>query len=68
MIYLDASHEEEDVYQDLCNYWEVLANNGVLFGDDYAWDGVRLAVDRFAKDERRQVSFIADKWTLRKGD
>jgi predicted O-methyltransferase YrrM len=66
MIYLDASHEEEDVYQDLCNYWEVVANNGVLFGDDYAWDGVRLAVDRFAKEERRQVSFSADKWILRK--
>jgi hypothetical protein len=66
MIYLDASHEEEDVYQDLCNYWEVVANNGVLFGDDYSWDGVRLAVDRFAREERRQVSFIADKWVLRK--
>jgi hypothetical protein len=66
MIYLDASHEEEDVYQDLCNYWELVASNGVLFGDDYSWDGVRLALDRFAKEEGRQVSFIADKWILRK--
>ena len=32
MIYLDASHEEEDVYQDLSNYWEIVANNGVLLG------------------------------------
>jgi predicted O-methyltransferase YrrM len=67
LIYLDASHEEEDVYQDLCNYWEVLANNGVLFGDDYSWDGVRLAVERFAREEKRQVSFLADKWMVRKG-
>ena len=66
LIYLDASHEEEDVYQDLCNYWAIVANNGVLFGDDYSWDGVRLAVERFAKEERRQVSFVADKWILRK--
>lgn len=68
MIYLDASHEEEDVYQDLCNFWESVSSTGVLFGDDYhAWDGVRLAVDRFANEEQRQVGFIADKWVLRKG-
>jgi len=66
LIYVDASHEEEDVYQDLCNYWEIVADNGVLFGDDYSWDGVRLAVQRFAKEERKQVSFVADKWVLRK--
>src|SRR4029434_8614820 len=35
LIYLDASHEEEDVYHDVCHYWELLAGNGVLFGDDY---------------------------------
>lgn len=68
VIYLDASHEEEDVYQDLCNYWEVLAKPGILFGDDYAWDGVRLAVTRFAKEEEKQIAFVADKWVLRKGN
>ena len=57
LIYLDASHEEEDVYQDLCNYWEIVAHNGLLFGDDYAWDGVRLAVNRFAKEEKKQIAF-----------
>jgi Methyltransferase domain len=67
MIYLDASHEEEDVYQDLCNYWEIVADNGLIFGDDYHdWDGVRLAVDRFAKEEKRKVCFVADKWILKK--
>ena len=67
LIYLDASHEEEDVYQDLCNFWEVVGTNGILCGDDYTWDGVRLAVTRFAREERRTVSFVADKWILRKG-
>ena len=66
MIYIDASHEEEDVYQDLCNYWEVVGNNGILFGDDYSWDGVRLAVDRFAAEENKKVLFAADKWMLQK--
>jgi hypothetical protein len=66
MVYIDASHEEEDVYQDLCNYWDLVCENGVLFGDDYSWDGVRLAVDRFAVEERRKLEFIGDKWVLRK--
>jgi hypothetical protein len=67
MVYIDASHEEEDVYQDLCSYWDVVADGGLLFGDDYfSWDGVRLAVDRFAKEQRKELSFIDDKWLLRK--
>ncbi len=66
LIYLDASHEEEDVYEDLCGYWEVLRPGGILFGDDYSWDGVRLAVDRFARETHRTVKFQADKWLLHK--
>jgi len=65
MIYLDASHEEEDVFEDLCNYWDLLSPGGFLFGDDYSWDGVRLAVERFAKEEQIKVSFVEDKWILR---
>jgi hypothetical protein len=69
MVYVDASHEEEDVYQDLCNYWDIVAEGGILFGDDYfSWDGVRLAVDRFAKELRKELSFVGDKWVLRKGN
>ena len=67
LVYIDASHEEEHVYEDLCNYWDVVADGGVLFGDDYfSWDGVRLAVDRFAKEQRKEPSFIDDKWVLSK--
>lgn len=66
LIYVDASHEEEDVYQDLCSWWEVADDKGLLFGDDWSWDGVRLAVERFAAEEGRKVTFSADKWVLRK--
>ncbi len=66
LIYLDASHEEEDVYQDLCNFWEVVAEGGLLFGDDYSWDGVRLAVERFSREEGAPITFVADKWVMRK--
>lgn len=66
MVYLDASHEEEDVYQDLWNYWDVVGDQGILFGDDYSWDGVRLAVERFAQEAGQKITFSADKWVLSK--
>jgi hypothetical protein len=67
LIYIDASHEEEDVYEDLCGYWHILRVGGILFGDDYSWDGVRLAVDRFAGETGQKVAFKADKWLFQKG-
>jgi hypothetical protein len=66
LIYLDGSHEEEDVYADCLAYWEVLSGGGTLFGDDWSWDGVRLAVSRFAKEQGATVRFVADKWVLTK--
>lgn len=66
LIYIDASHEEEDVYDDLHAYWNILRPGGALFGDDYAWDGVRLAVDRFAREIGQAVTFKSDKWVFLK--
>jgi len=66
MIYVDASHEEEDVYEDIANYFDILKKGGVLFGDDYGWDGVRLAVDRFSSENKLQPEFYSDKWVLTK--
>ena len=66
LIYIDASHEEEDVYADVLNFWEALAPGGVIFGDDWSWDGVRLAVQRFARENSLEIRFAADKWVLDK--
>ena len=66
LIYLDGSHEEDDVYQDVLDYWEVLTPGGTIFGDDWSWDGVRVAVERFAREKGVKVAFVADKWVLRK--
>jgi hypothetical protein len=65
LIYLDGSHEEEDVYQDLVTWWDIVKPRGVLFGDDWSWDGVRLAVQRFAAENRLPVTHRHDKWELR---
>jgi len=66
LIYIDASHEEEDVYEDLTGYWEILEPGGILLGDDYSWDGVRIAVERFSRERRVPLTMLHDKWFLRK--
>jgi hypothetical protein len=46
LIYIDGSHDERDVYADICAYWPLLRRGGVLFGDDYeSFEGVRRAVE-----------------------
>lgn len=51
MVYIDASHDEFDVYNDIKNYYEILAKGGIIFGDDFdSWKGVRDAVKRFCKE------------------
>ena len=64
LIYIDGSHEEEDVYQDLLDYHELLKPGGRIFGDDWGWSGVRAAVERFASEEKLPIRHLHDKWIL----
>ena len=66
LIYIDGSHEEDDVYADLVGYWDLVHLGGILVGDDWGWDGVRLAATRFAKEHGLEVTQLADKWYLEK--
>ena len=68
LIYVDGSHEEEDVLQDLIDYWQVVAPGGMLFGDDFDeyWPGVRSAVRRFAQLCEIKEDIHDRKWMLRK--
>lgn len=50
VIYIDASHEYQDVKEDLASYWQKLNTGGIMFGDDYGnttFPGVKQAVDEF---------------------
>jgi hypothetical protein len=69
MIYIDASHEEDDVYKDLNNYYELLENNGIMFGDDYQkdWPGVINSVNRFVQEKNIELEIIDNNfWILKK--
>lgn len=66
MIYIDASHEEDDVYQDLIDYYQITAPGGVIFGDDWNWAGVKSAVTRFAGERGLRVSNAENNWIIRR--
>jgi len=45
LIYIDGSHDAEDVAADIRAYWPLLKPGGVLFGDDYdSFEDVRRAL------------------------
>ena len=68
VIYVDGSHEEDDVYLDLKSYWPILRPGGVLFGDDWntTWYGVICAVNRFARERSLEIHHTPNRWILHK--
>ena len=68
LVYLDGSHEEDDVYSDLCNYWKLLRPGGVLVGDDWHayWFGVICAVNKFVRERDLPLEISGQKWLIRK--
>lgn len=65
-IYIDASHEEEDVYADLTAYWPLLRTGGIFFGDDYSprYPGCIRAVNRFAYEHSLYLTTEEKKWMV----
>lgn len=45
LIYIDGSHDYEDVRGDIRDYMPLLNEGGVMFGDDFGLGGVRRAVE-----------------------
>jgi hypothetical protein len=67
LIYIDASHDEDDVYQDLSTYWGLLKPNGAIFGDDFdLWESVRQGVGRFAREYGVHVHDCERQWVIYK--
>jgi predicted O-methyltransferase YrrM len=52
-VYIDAAHDTYSVLLDLHFYWPFVENNGgILCGDDWWWDSVKVAVRIFAEKYR----------------
>lgn len=68
LIYVDGSHEEDDVYRDVCEFWRLLRPGGAMAGDDWHayWPGVICGVSRFAREQDLSVQTREQQWVLEK--
>ena len=62
LVYVDADHSYRAVVEDLRLAERILADDGVIAGDDWAWGSVRLAVVRYA-GRRRSILRSSDSVT-----
>ncbi len=51
LVYIDAGHSYDSCLIDLRLYSELLADKGVILGDDFEWPGVATAVAQFVADK-----------------
>ena len=67
-IFLDGSHEEYDVQLDLIYYYDLLKNQGVMWGDDFGWEGVHKALDSFSSDNKIEYKVLSNRvhWLIEK--
>lgn len=66
LVYIDASHEEEDVWNDINNYYPLI-DKGIIFGDDFSMKGVRNSVVNFCFDNfLRYNVFESNFWVIEK--
>lgn len=66
LVYIDAAHSELECYTDISEFWPTIRSGGIMFGDDYGFGGVKLAVERFAAENRLPVTKINEKWSIQR--
>lgn len=66
LIYIDAGHDYESCYMDLCHYWQLLNAGGMMFGDDIKFPSVQHAVARFAYERQLSAQMDGDFWNIKK--
>lgn len=64
LIYIDASHDTESVYNDIMAWLPHLNPGGVLCGDDWLWPSVRTAVMQAATFLNCSVTSEGNFWAL----
>jgi len=67
-IYVDASHEEGEVFNDIVKFWPFVKINGVMFGDDFndGWPGVKNDVKKFCQLYKQNVIVKGKVWFIKK--
>lgn len=63
-IFIDASHDYDNVYQDLNTWMPKIKSEGIISGHDYDWSGVKLAVNNFARFNNLTIVTYNTVWEL----
>jgi len=63
LVYLDADHATESVLADIDAVVDHFPT-AVLIGDDWRWDSVREAVERYCREHGRITSTVGNVWRL----
>lgn len=58
LIYVDGSHDYEDVLTDLHRFSRLLTPCGSMFGDDFSLEQVKAAVQKYSKDHGLKIDTI----------
>jgi len=64
LIYIDAEHTTEAVYEDLTAWFPYVKNHGIFCGDDWSWPSVQSAVRRFAEENNLKIEASGNFWRL----
>lgn len=62
LVYVDASHKEEDVYNDIKAWYPKLVSGGIMCGDDWGWPTVRQGVIKIANKLNCQIYSEGNIW------
>ena len=65
-VYVDGSHEYENVINDLDYFWSILNPGGILSGHDWQSPGVRRAVQEFSKKMNLKINLQKPDWWFEK--
>ncbi len=65
LVYIDASHIENSLYEELQAYFPLIKGHGLLCGDDWLWVAVQSVVEQFADENNLHVETNHNFWMLR---
>ena len=68
LIYIDGSHDHDDVALDIKYYYDLVSEGGIIFGDDYndQW-GVMSAVNEYVLNHNLHLDVVDNNfWVIRK--
>jgi SAM-dependent methyltransferase len=57
-VYVDASHDPDQVLRDAINSFDVVKPNGLLLFDDYGWGDCAIGIESFVQSFKHKVNVL----------